>query len=227
MLQKEASTNLRNKMTEKQYAPTKSEKKVSKKVETPRAKADSVKALIQKKEEKKEIIETKVEEKDTIKKSAEDTSKKVGEEAKDKVEEKKKEVKKVKKEQAVVNISSAPVSTKYSIAICKFIKNKKISDAIEDLEKVVMKKKPVPMKGEIPHRKGKIMSGRYPKRASEFFIKILKSLEANANAHEVENPVIVEAIPNIASRPYGKFGRVRRKRTHIKIVAKEKKEKKK
>ena len=73
------------------------------------------------------------------------------------------------------------------------------------------------MKGEIPHRKGKIMSGRYPKKASEHFIKLLKSLNTNANFHGVENGIIAEATSNMASRPYGKFGAIRKKRTHVLI----------
>ena len=74
------------------------------------------------------------------------------------------------------------------------------------------------MKGEIPHRKG-MMSGRYPKKSAEYFIKLLKTLSANANVNGLESPVISKAIANLASRPYSKFGRVRKKRTHIQIVA--------
>ena len=59
------------------------------------------------------------------------------------------------------------------------------------------------MKGEIPHRKGKIMSGRFPKNASEHFINLLKTLSANSNVNGLENPVIVEAIANIGERPFG------------------------
>jgi ribosomal protein L22 len=130
-----------------------------------------------------------------------------------------------------VNGKNLRISTKYSAAICRFIRNKKIEDAIEDLEKVLTKKKAVPVKGEIPHRKGpgKIASGsgKYPKNATENFIKLLKILQANANYNELENPIIAEAIANIGERPYGRFGRVRRKRTHVKIIAKEKKANKK
>ncbi len=135
---------------------------------------------------------------------------------------------KPKKTEAVVNASNLPISTKYSAAICKFIKNKKIEDAIADLEQVLVLKKVVPMKGEIPHRKGKgIMSGRFPKKATQNFIKLLKNLLANTNHNSLEDPIIVEAIANIGSRPYGKFGRVRRKRTHVKIKVKEKKKEEK
>ena len=144
------------------------------------------------------------------------------EETKKEIIKKKKEIK-IKKTEAIINVKGVPVSTKYSMAICKFIKNKKIEKAIADLEEVLQFKKAIPMKGEIPHRKGKkIMSGRYPKRATEHFIKLLKSLLANANHNGLENPIITEAISNIGKRPFGKFGRIRRKRTHIKITAKEK-----
>ena len=133
--------------------------------------------------------------------------------------EEKKSTEKKKKSTAQVNGYNIPISTKVSIAICKFIKNKKTSQAISDLEKVRIGKKAVPMKGEIPHRKGKgMMSGRFPKKASEHFIKLLKSASANAISNNIENPVVIEAIANIGSRPHGRFGNIRRKRTHIKIV---------
>mgnify|MGYP001587873726 FL=1 len=143
----------------------------------------------------------------------------------------KKEVKKhvherPKKTEAVVMAENIPISTKDSSAICRFIRGKKIEDAIKDLEAVLKFKKIVPMTGEIPHRKGKgMMSGRYPKKASENFIKLLKSLKANSNYNGLENPVIVEAVPNIGMKVMGRFGSVRKKRTHIKIVAKDVEEK--
>lgn len=178
----------------------------------------------QKKNKKKEIEE----ENKIVETSKKEPEKK--EEEKGKPEEKKKEKKKEKqkKNEVVVNSYNLPISTKQSVAICKFIKNKRIGSAIGDLEEVISQKKAVPMKGEIPHRKGKkMMSGRFPKKAAEHFIKMLKTLSSNASVNEIENPIIIEAIANIGSRPYGRFGRIRRKRTHVKIKAKEKKEKKK
>ena len=67
------------------------------------------------------------------------------------------------------------------------------------------------------------MSGRFPKRAAKEFIVLLKSLLGNANNHEMNDPIIFEAMSNKASRPYGRFGRWQRKRTHITIKAREKK----
>lgn len=134
---------------------------------------------------------------------------------------------KKKKTEAIVMAQNIPISTKHSAAICRFIKNKKIDSAISDLEAVLKFKKVVPMRGEIPHRHGKgMMSGRFPKKASENFIKLLKSLKANSNYNGLEDPIIVEAVANIGERPFGRFGAVRKKRTHIKLVAKDITEKK-
>jgi len=139
-----------------------------------------------------------------------------------------------KKYEAVVNARSLPISLKHSVAICKFIRGKKISQAVNDLEKVIAENMPVPMKGEIPHRKGKITSkasgsGRYPKNAAKEFIKLLKSLSGNVTANKLEDLSddlrIKIASANLASRPFGRFGSWRRKRTHVtlKIIVPKKK----
>ena len=67
------------------------------------------------------------------------------------------------------------------------------------------------------------MSGKYPVNACEHFIKLLKSLQSNANANGMDEPIVVEAIANKAYQPFGRFGAIRRKRTHVKIKAMEKK----
>lgn len=195
--------------------------------------AEEVKEKIEKVEEKKteektkEIAET-PKEKTSEKKEVE--NKKQNSEKNTKVEAKKdskKQDSKFVKDEAFVNSKSVPVSTKKAIAICKFIKFKSIENAMKDLEEVIAGRKSVPTRGEIPHKKGpgKIGSGSgiYPKKASVYFIKILKSLKANANVNGIENPVIVEAVANKAMRPRGQFGRVQRKRTHVTLKAKEKK----
>lgn len=185
---------------------------------------------MEKENKNKEKEEIKKEEKPAKEpeKKTESKEKLAKEEKKEKKIEKKTEVKKPKKTEAVVNAKNLPISTKDSAAICKFIKNKKISDAIVDLEQVLILKKAVPMKGEIPHRKGKgMMSGRFPKKATQNFIKLLKSLSANATYNSLEEPVITEAIANIGARPYGKSGWVRKKRSHVKLKAMELKKDKK
>lgn len=190
--------NLNIKMTEKNYNPQQKQKKAMKKSNLVENMKKNPEKAVEKKSEET-IKENKVE---------------------------KKEVKKVKKDFAVVNSYSLPISTKKASAICKFIKGKTIEQAREFLEKISKGKMPLPMKGEIPHKKG-IMSGGFPKKATEHFLVLLKSLSGNCVANEIDNPVISEAISNLASRPYARFGRWRKKRTHVKITAINKKEKEK
>ncbi len=128
-----------------------------------------------------------------------------------------KESDKPKKTEAVVNGKNLPISTKHSIAICNMIRNKKIEEAIPLLELAEKKKIPVPMRGEIPHKKG-IMSGRYPINALAHFIKLLKSLNANALVNELElEKYKIACKANLASRPYRRFGKGQFKRTHVEI----------
>ena len=217
-------------MTEKNYNPNQKEKKAMKKQPKPKkvtSVEDNSKKELQKVEEKEEIKkEEKLEEKTEGK--TEKTEEKTKEEfsetekAKESKTEVKKPAKKIKKEEVFVNVKSVPISTKYAVSICKFVKGKRIGDAMRDLEQVVLLKKVVPMKGEYAHQKGKgISSGKFPKRAAMSFLVLLKSLAGNANNHEIIEPIITEAIANKASMPFGRFGRVRRKRTHILLKARE------
>ena len=191
-------------MTEKNYNPeqkhTKAAEKIGKMDKTHPSVAELKKVETPKTESAEKKEEIKMESKPEVKKI---------------------EAKKVKKTEAVVRGLGIPISSKQSFAISKFIKNKEITKAIKELEEILLHKRALPMKGEIPHRKGPIMSGRYPRNALREFVKLLKSLIANANVNEISNPVIVEAYGNFASRPYGKSGRVRKKRSNIMIMARE------
>ncbi|MEK6847872.1 MAG: uL22 family ribosomal protein [Nanoarchaeota archaeon] len=194
-------------MTEKNYNPEQKQRKSMKKQEKFQ-KAVDTEAF---KSEKSEIVE--------------DKDKKIEEKVEASGEVEKKQEKKIKekpkKTKSVVNGFNVPISTKQSAAICRFIKRKKIQQAIKELEEVVKIKKSIPMKGEIPHRKGKMMSGRFPEKAAKHFIILLKSLASNSIQDGLEDPIIVEAVANIGARPFGRAG-IRRKRTHIKIVAENK-----
>jgi len=122
---------------------------------------------------------------------------------------------KPKKTEAIVNARNLPISTKHSVAICNMIRNKEIDKAISLLEQAELKKIPVPMRGEIPHKKG-IMSGRYPIGALGHFIKSLKVLKANALVNELElEKYKIFCKANLASRPYRRFGKGKFKRTHL------------
>lgn len=214
-------------MTEKDYNPERRNKKMV----AGTLKENTKKIPVQNKEEKNtELKEIKKEnkEEEQNEKNKEEKGNEENKETSEKPEEKKKPIVKkeiVKKEEVNVNGKNIPVSTKHSMAICKFIKGKEIQKAIEYLEKVVVGKKAIPMKGEIPHRKGKMMSGRFPKNASIEFVRLLKSVEANARNNDILNPIVTEAFANIGARPFGRFGRTRKKRSHITIKCREKKEK--
>lgn len=124
------------------------------------------------------------------------------------------------KKEAIAKGLNLPLSKKQSMYICSFIKNKHIDKAISDLELVTQLKKPVPFKGEIPHRKGRIMSGRYPQKAAKLFIKLLKGLRGNVlqNNIDLDRTRIKIASASWASRPLRSRNR-QAKRTNVMIKA--------
>jgi len=173
------------------------------------------------------MVETKEEK--TEEKKPEETKEKVVEtKEKKKGEEKKKVEEKPKKTEAIAKGNDSRISTKHAIAICNFIRGKDIDKAADELSQVLNMKRAIPMKGEIPHRKGKGMErGRYPINACKVFIKLLRSLSANSIVNGLEDPYIFTAKADKASRPYRRFGSRRFKRTNVLLIAKEKKKSKK
>ncbi len=127
--------------------------------------------------------------------------------------------------EAVVNVKNLEISTKKSIEIANFIRYKNLDDAKNILQRVVKKKQPVPYKRhnkDIPHRKG-MMAGRYPVKTSKIILKLLNSVQANAqNKGLSSNLFISQMIVNQGNKQmhYGRH-RGKMKRTHIKIVVKE------
>jgi large subunit ribosomal protein L22 len=143
------------------------------------------------------------------------------------IDKKDKTIVKEKRNEAIVNGRNLAMGTKHSAAVSNFIRNKDIDTAIQMLEDVVLYKRAIPMRGEIPHRKG-MMSGRYPINASKIFIRLLKSLKSNAIAGELElEKFKIYVMPNKAARAYKRFGQGRFKRSHVLIklipIKKEKK----
>ncbi len=144
----------------------------------------------------------------------------------EKVEEKKEEKKEApkiaKKHEAITKGNNLRCSLKHCMYICAFIKKKQIDTAIEELQEVLKFKRVIPFKGEIPHRKGKIMAGRYPIKAISQFIPMLKTLRGNvlANQMDLDKTRIYFASASWASRPAKRRGR-RFKRTNVVLKAKE------
>ncbi len=192
--------------------------------------------LEEKIEEKSSLLEKETSERKKEKeiagaeKPAEEVSEKrrkeVKEEEKTLKKEKKKEETTISKTEAVVYGKDLRISKKHAVAICNFIRGRKIEEAVFLLQEVSQMKRAVPMRGEIPHRKG-MMSGRYPIKAAEQFLKLLKQLSANASANGLDlDKGKIECRADRASRPYKRFGSERFKRTHVILRLRIQKEKK-
>ena len=89
------------------------------------------------------------------------------------------------KEIAKASGMSLPISTKQSIEICNFIRNKTLEKAKAILERVLEKKEAIPFKrfgSDTGHKRGAIGAGRYPQKTAKEILKVLDSVEANAQA---------------------------------------------
>ena len=168
---------------------------------------------IKKPKQEEEMKEEKPEEKEVV-----ETEKKGEKGEKKKPGKEKKEIK--PKEKAIVRGVSLRLSFKHCVAICKIIKNKKPEKAIEMLKEVVLGKRPVPMPQlEVAHQKGKGIAGaKFPGKASGEIIKLIEQLRANSIVNQIENPIIVIAKADKASRPFKKGGR-KAKRCHVLLEA--------
>lgn len=124
------------------------------------------------------------------------------------------------------------ISAKQSIEICNFLKHRSVKEAKKVLALVIEEKTPVPYKRfkmELPHRHGPLAAGQYPKKASQYILKLLDAVEANAQNKGLNTDalIITHMSANKASRPwhYGRKARRKMKRTHIEIVVEEKEKK--
>jgi len=115
----------------------------------------------------------------------------------------------------VVNGRDLPMSNKTAMILCKVIKTKKIEPSIKLLERVMEEKI------GISFAKGKVKTGnnglKYPVNAAGIFVKLLKSLSANATVKGLDpSKIIIHARADIAPRP-NRPGRrpVKFKRTHV------------
>jgi len=133
-----------------------------------------------------------------------------------------KPAKPTKKEEAMARGDSIRASKRHCMYICNFIKGKTVDQSIMELEQVVKMKRAIPYKGEVPHRKGAMMSGRYPVNAAKIFITMLKGLKGNilVNGMDLDKTRIVSGVSNWASRPAKRSGG-KSKRTHVTLIAKE------
>ena len=122
-----------------------------------------------------------------------------------------------------------PISLKYSVEICRHIKNKKVSLVKKMLQEVIDKKKAIPFRrydSDLSHKK-RIGPGRYPEKASRQFIKLIENVEANAQFKglNTSNLIISHVSAHNAGKSwhYGRKSRRKMKRTNLEIFVEEKK----
>lgn len=120
------------------------------------------------------------------------------------------------------------ISTKTSIEIANFLRGRNSSEAKTILDRVLKKKQPIPFKrftDGVGHRKGVgLASGRFPVKASEAFLTIIKQCEANAQAKGLSSDLRIVHLSAQKGTNMFRHGRQRRrlyKRTHLEIVLEE------
>lgn len=207
------------------------DKKLNQEIKVKQNKADKKEIPLDNKNSEKKAEEKIDEKKEGKKEGSEQEVKQVREKTEEKAEEKKEEKpaqkkapqKISKKEEAIARGVNLHTSKKHCMYICKFIKNKEIDKSIEELNEVIKMKRPIPFKGEIPHRSYPgMMSGRYPIKASKEFIYLLKGLKGNVlvNGMDLDKTRIYFASATWDSRP-AKKGGMRFKRAFVVLKAKE------
>lgn len=123
---------------------------------------------------------------------------------------------------------SLPISTKKAIEVCKAIKNKNLAKAKIILNDSINEKKAIPFtrfNKNTGHKK-KIGPGRFPQKAAKEILSLIEQVEANAQFKglNTSNLVINHICANKASRPwhYGRWRRIKTKRTHVEVCVQEK-----
>lgn len=120
-----------------------------------------------------------------------------------------------------------PISAKHSQEVCNFIRGKNLHDAQKMLEEVVAVKRPVPYTKhlwDLGHKPG-MANGRYPVKTSREILRLLKSVEVNAQFKGMNTSQlhITHIASHVASRPAhsGRHRGQRMKRAHVEIIVRE------
>lgn len=122
---------------------------------------------------------------------------------------------------------SLSISSKYTFMICQYLRGRKVARAKTILEAAIAGKEAIPFtkfNDGVGHRRGIAASGRYPKKACEAVLGLIKSAEANAtNAGLTGELTITELRANRASTPMraGRQSRRSGKRTHVHVAVEE------
>ncbi len=115
-----------------------------------------------------------------------------------------------------------PISRKHSVEIANKLRNKPTARAKKILEGLIAVETPIQytrFNKDLGHKRG-IGPGRFPSKTAENILKVVESVEKNANAKGLANPIIVHISANKASAQwhYGRKRRRKMKRSHIEII---------
>ncbi len=140
---------------------------------------------------------------------------------------------------AKAKLTNAPISLKYCTEFARELKGKTTKKAKEYLKRIIEKKDFLPLKKynrKVAHRKGEaksgVKSGRYPLKTSQYLIKLIEHVEANADnkGMDKENLIIVhmhsgQGLRRVFHQAKGHIGGKSRihKSTHVEIVVRENK----
>ena len=121
-----------------------------------------------------------------------------------------------------------PISPKQSYEIANFIRGKQIDAIIRLLDNVIVQKIAVPYRRynrDICHKPGGVGPGRYPKKASEHIILLLKNLRGQAQDKglDINKVFVIHAAMQRGAklRHYGRKIGLVRKNTHFELVGRE------
>ena len=123
-------------------------------------------------------------------------------------------------------ITNVPLSTKTAVMVAQFLRGKSVKRAQRDLKEVLTYEQAVPFTrfSEGAGHKTKIGPGKFPQKAAEHFLKLVNSVEANAQDQGMgEDLVIVGCTAQQGARGYS-YGRWRGRKTknsHIEMVVAE------
>ncbi|QIW23287.1 50S ribosomal protein L22 [Sulfolobus sp. S-194] len=132
-------------------------------------------------------------------------------------------------------IKNVPASIRDLYNVCKAIRGMKLNDAKQFLNNVLEEKEALPFwkhSHGASHRsnispKWKVKSGRYPKKAIRYVLKVLENAENNANSKglDLENVKIVHiaahkgiVLKRYMPRAFGRSTRKYRYTSHIEVI---------
>jgi len=135
-------------------------------------------------------------------------------------------------------IWDAPISPKEAAEVARELRGKYLKEAMEYLKRVIKKEEPVPLRWyhrKVAHKRGLaakagVPMGRYPVKTAQYYLKLLKNVEANAEFKGLDAEKL--KIVHIAShkgmtikrwmpRAFGRATPEFERRTHLEVIVME------